>query len=108
MRTLRLSLEQGLQRKVQPDEVILTLLIDYAVGMFNIFKTRTDGMTPFEISKGCESAQPIAAFGEEISYHLPMRVAKTFDKSESQWANGTSLGFRLRSDEYNIGTRKAL
>ena len=63
-------------------------LLEHAADTFSIFKFGTDGVTSYKRINSRDVNVPIAAFGENVYYHVASTVMKDKVEVDPAWHDG--------------------
>ena len=106
LRTLKLSLERKVGKRVPDSHAAFSWLVEHAAWLLTVRKVGEDGQSPYQRVRGRPFTKRLVEFGERALYKLHMR-GPHFDHRgamEERWQRGQVLGFTHHSNQYYMWT----
>ena len=104
-RTMKLALEEKLQRTISVKGKISAWLTSWAAVTLNRFAIGKDGRTSYQLIHGHKCQRPVALFGEMVHYK---QSGDHKDKGDTIWGEGVFLGMNARSIDSIISTKNGI
>ena len=102
MRSIIDHIESHCGDKLQSDDVIIMWIIKHAALMISRYKVGSDGMTPYERTKGKKASQPMVCIGERVLF-MPLKAARG-DKMDVRFEYGIYVGTSFVNSEHYVAT----
>ena len=102
LRTLKLSLEKRLKKKIPNDHPLTSWLVEYAAWLLTVRTRGSDGRSPYHRIRGRNFGKRLLEFGEQCLYKLPVKGKRHEEdgKLAERWRRGIFLGFARYTSEY--------
>ncbi|MBV61870.1 MAG: hypothetical protein CMH65_11270 [Nevskiales bacterium] len=102
-RTLKLDLENRLQRSIPSDHPLIHWLVEHVAWQLTTRMRGKDGQTAHQRARGRAYAKRQVRFAERILYKLPTAGPRApVDKLQARWEYGYVLGYNRTSNDYRI------
>ena len=104
LRSLKLCLEERMERKVPDDHPVMTWLVEHVAWILTARPQGEDGKTAFQKIRGRPFLKRGVEFGERVLYKLPMSGPRHDERGElhERWGRGLMLGYSRYSNEYML------
>ena len=107
IRTLRSSLEAGIQAKIKLSDTVVPWIVRHAAYIITRCRIGPDGKTAMQKIKGRKVNMPWVPFGEVVLFKLP-KVTNMPGDFQDRFESGVWLGCTIRSGEHLIGTPRGV
>ena len=106
LRTLKLSLERKLGKRVPDSHATFAWLVEHAAWLLTVRRVGDDGQSPYQRIRGRPFNKRLVEFGERVLYKLHMRGPHYDSRGamEERWQRGQVLGFAHHSNQYYLWT----
>ena len=110
LRTLKLSTERRLGRRIPARHALMSWLVEHVAWILTIRLRGEDGRTAYHRVRGRGFAKRMLVFGEQCLYKLPMKGPRhdARGKLAERWRRGIFLGFSRYSAEYILWDEKEI
>ena len=104
LRTLKLCLEQRIQRRVPGEHKLMSWLVEFTAWLLTVRVQGIDGITAYHRVRGRGYAKRGVGFGELVQFKLPSKgpLRKQDGSLDRRWLHGIVLGYSRISHEYWI------
>ena len=109
-RTLKLCLEERIQKYVPVDHALVSWLLVHATTILNSTVRGPDGLTAWARCRGRAFGQKLLNFGETVLYKLPTKgpLSAPDGNMGTRWKEGVFLGHSRSANVYVIGTSEGI
>ena len=103
-RTLKLCLEQRIDRQVPVDHPVIAWLMEHTSLLLNAVVRGSDGLTAWKRIRGRSFAQPLVGFGEKVLYKHPLKGPRHNPAGNvgAQGGEGVFLGYNRTNHTFWI------
>ena len=105
-RTLRLCLEERLNKTIPPSHAITSWLLEHTSLVYNTMVRGDDGLTAWARARGRSFRQQLLAFGESVLYRHPAKGPQHSPDGNmgALGGEGVFLGYSRSSNTFVVGT----
>jgi len=108
VRTLKIDLEEKMQKEINTQSVTLAWLVEHSCVVYNRCTVMSDGRTPWQRAYGKAASLPLVPFGEKVLYKMLKATGDKKNSLEPRFKYGVYLGSRPKSGEHYVGTEEGV